>query len=70
MNGEISSLATFLGRQLHEFGGQIEIAPGLWALFGVESNDTHGNELARSLLGEASFAHDSGSAEDDRWVLY
>jgi hypothetical protein len=70
MNVESSNLAIFLERQLRDFGGNVEIAPGLWALFGVETGDTEANELARSLLTDVSFAYDSGSAEDDRWVLY
>ena len=70
MNVETPSLTAFLERQSRDFGGNVEIAPGLWALFGVETTDHDGNALARSLLAEANFVHDSGQAEDDRWVLY
>ena len=70
MNLDTPGLAGFVERQLHDWGGKLEVDAGLWALLGVETSDETGNALARGLLAGVTFAHDSGSAEDDRWVLY
>ena len=70
MNFETPGLAAFVERQLHDWGAKVEIDAGLWALLGVEASDAAGHGLARELLAEATFAHDSGRTEDERWVLY
>lgn len=64
-------LPDFLEQQLKEAGGSVEIEPDrLWLLFVVEAKDADTNSLARDLLADAGFAHDSGVSEDDRWMLY
>lgn len=70
MQLDTPGLAPFVERQLHESGGNVEIDTGLWALFVVEAADAENNELARSLLAQVPFTYESGSSEDDQWVLY
>ncbi|MBI4622558.1 MAG: hypothetical protein HY736_04955 [Verrucomicrobia bacterium] len=63
-------LLAFLGPQLRDFGGKVEIDPDLWVLLAVETADEESNELARWLLAGARFPSGSGPSEDDRWTLY
>jgi hypothetical protein len=63
-------LLAFVGPQLRDYGGKIEIETDLWVLFAVETADEESNELARWLLAGARFENDSGPSEDDRWTLY
>ena len=64
------ALLRFLGVQTQDYGGQLEIDPGLWALFAVAAADEAGQALARSLLANAPFAHHVGLSADDRWMLF
>jgi hypothetical protein len=70
MNLETPGLPAFVDHQLREFGGNVEIATGLWALLGVEATDQEGNAIAHALLVDAPFAHEAGSSEDERWNLH
>ena len=70
MNLDTPGLDAFVERQLRDWGGKLEVADGVWALFGVEAHDAEANALARELLAGATFAHDSGSTVDDRWTVY
>src|SRR5258708_11243413 len=70
MNFETPGLAAFVDRQMRDFGGNVEIDSGLWALLGVETADEEGNALAHALLAEAPFPHECGSSEDEQWTLY
>jgi len=63
-------LPDFLATQIHQAGGNVELDPGLWLLFVVAARDEDTNALARELLAEVSFAHDSGMSHDDQWMLY
>lgn len=63
-------LLAFLGPQLRDFGGKVEIDPDLWLLFAVETANEESNTLARWLLDGALFENDSGPSEDNRWILY
>src|SRR4051812_20259739 len=70
LNAEDQTLLKFLDAQLREHGAAVEIDSGLWLLFAIDSADESANVLAQSLLAGVTFAHDSGTSEDDRWVLY
>ena len=70
MSIEDQAILDFLDAQRREYGGNMEIEPGVWVLFAVSAADTETNALARSLLDQVGFAHDSGASEDDRWILY
>lgn len=63
-------LKDFLAPQIRDYGGNVEIDNGLWTLFAVPANDALANAFARSLLADATFAHQSGLSEDDQWMLY
>ena len=63
------TLQRFLSTQLHEFGGHVEIADGLWALFSVAIADPDSATLAREILACAPFPYDSGSSTDDWWQI-
>jgi hypothetical protein len=63
-------LPDFLSQQLEESGGKVEIESGLWLLFVIEARDQDANSLARDLLADVTFAHDSGTSADDLWTLY
>jgi hypothetical protein len=63
-------LKDFLEPQIREHGGNVEIDEGLWGLFAVPAHDALANAIARSLLSDAKFAHDSGLSADDQWTLY
>ena len=64
------TLQRFLSTQLHEFGGQVEIADGLWAIFSVAIADPDSDALAREILADAPFPYDSGTSADDWWQIY
>ncbi|MEX2043768.1 MAG: hypothetical protein WD941_00350 [Opitutus sp.] len=64
------SLLAFLGPQMRDYGGKLEIEPGVWVLFAVETADAETNKLALWLLAGAPFASNSASSEDDQWTLY
>jgi hypothetical protein len=70
MNIDDEKLLGFLGPQIRDFGGRVEIDTGLWTLFAVPANEEEANSIARSLLSKAGFAHDSGLSGDDQWMLY
>ncbi|MSU24395.1 MAG: hypothetical protein EXS32_11300 [Opitutus sp.] len=70
MESDHEKILQFLGPQIRDYGGQIEIDDGFWTLFAVAAADPDANALARSLLGTATFAHDASLSEDDRWMLY
>lgn len=63
-------LQDFLAPQLRDFGGKVEIDTGLWGLFTVPAHDALANAIARSLLREVPFVHQTGTSEDDQWALY
>lgn len=63
-------LLAFLGPQLRDYGGKVELDTDLWVLFAVEAADEDNNAIARWLLDGTRFANDSGPSEDDRWTLY
>jgi hypothetical protein len=60
----------FLGPQRLDHGGKAEIAPDCWLLFAVEAADVAGDEIARTLLRDAPFAHHAGQSEDEGWTLF
>ncbi|HWA86110.1 MAG TPA: hypothetical protein VG710_07815 [Opitutus sp.] len=70
MDIDSQTLLRFLEPQIRDYGANIEIGDGLWAIFAVEAGDEITNAFARTLLREARFAHDSGLSADDRWTLY
>ena len=70
MSIDDETLLAFLGPQMRDFGGKVEIDAGLWVLFAVEAADEESNKLARWLLDGALFENDSGPSEDNRWILY
>lgn len=70
MNVEPPGVAAFLERQARDFGGNLEVGPGAWAVFGIEAGDASAQQLVTKLLADAPFVYEVGHAEDDRWVLY
>jgi hypothetical protein len=70
MNLDDSSLPGFLRSQLEEYGGKVPLDQGAWVLFAVEAGDEDGQGLARDILADAPFPHESGVTEDDCWTLY
>jgi hypothetical protein len=64
-------LPSFLKEQVAEHGCKTPLEDGtLWVLFAVETSDEEGNALARLLLSDVKFIHDSGLSADDQWTLY
>lgn len=63
-------LLAFLGPQLRDYGGRIELDADLWVLFAVDPADEAANALARWLLDGARFANESGPSVDDQWIFY
>ena len=63
-------LKDFLEPQIRDYSAHVEIDEGLWTVFAVPAHDALANAIARSLLREAKFAHDSGLSADDQWTLY
>ncbi len=70
MPPDLPAALRFLGPQLRDHGGQAEIAPDCWLLFAVEAADVAGDEIARTLLRDAPFAHHAGQSEDEGWTLF
>jgi hypothetical protein len=70
MSSDDQRLLDFVGPQIQECGGKVEIESGLWVLFAVPAADTEANAIARSLLDGARFAHHVGESADDQWTLY
>ncbi|MBC7369487.1 MAG: hypothetical protein H7343_22185 [Undibacterium sp.] len=64
------TLHRFLAPQIRDFGAQVEIDAGLWAVFVVASADAAPNTLAHSLIDSAPFPYKSGPSSDDQWTLY
>ncbi|MBW7894449.1 MAG: hypothetical protein H3C27_04980 [Opitutaceae bacterium] len=63
-------LPDFLEAQRRDFGGKIEVAAGLWAVFAVPATEAAANRLVRDLLARADFPHAEGLTEDDQLNLY
>ncbi|CAM9324134.1 unnamed protein product [Phaeothamnion confervicola] len=70
MDFDDPTLLRFLGPQLRDHGAQTELDAGLWTLFAIPAADTEAHAIAHALLATATFAHDSGLTEDDRWMLH
>ena len=70
MDFDDPKLLSFLGAQLRDHGAQAELDAGLWTLFAIPAADAEARAVALSLLGTATFAHDSGLTEDDQWLLH
>ncbi len=64
------TLRNFLGPQIRDHGGNVEIDTGLWSLFAVEAADAEANAIANSLLANVPFTYAAGLSADDRWMLY
>ncbi len=62
-------LMDFLRAQLKEYGGNVMIEEGLWALFAVAPSDEAGHTFAEALLKNAPFEHHVGEAEGE-WALH
>ena len=63
-------LIKFIGPQQRDFGANHEIAEGLWAVFALPVGDAEAKALARELLADAPFPHETGTTEDDSHELY
>ncbi|MCB1105082.1 MAG: hypothetical protein H7A44_05320 [Opitutaceae bacterium] len=63
-------LIEFIRPQQRDFGANHEIAEGLWAVFALPVGDAEANALARELLADAPFPHETGTTEDDSHELY
>lgn len=64
------TLLRFLAEQSRDYGGNVEIEAGLWAVFAVPANDADANAIAQSLLGGSTLTHEAGLSADDRWMIY
>lgn len=60
----------FVRRQAAQFGANLEVDDGVWAVLGVKSGDVWAHEVAGMLLGAVEFVYDSGQTQDDEWTLY
>lgn len=60
----------FLKSQLRECGGNVEIDPGIWALFAIKSDDVGKNALVVSMLDQAGFSYASGESHDEQLTIY
>lgn len=63
-------LPTFLESQRRDFGGNVEVESGFWAVLAIPAADQVANQLARDLLAHAGFPHAAGQSDDDAWTLY
>ncbi|WP_221030389.1 hypothetical protein [Actomonas aquatica] len=63
-------LKTFLAEQLADYGAEMEIAPGCWALMAFERHDSDADLLARAVLETASFPWTAGCSDDDAWIIF
>lgn len=63
-------LKDFLEPQIRDFGANLALDDGLWTLFAVPANDALANAIARSVLGTARFAYETGTSADDQWTLH
>ncbi|HVU24486.1 MAG TPA: hypothetical protein VHE13_10205 [Opitutus sp.] len=70
MDIDSQTLLRFLGPQIRDYGANVEIDTGLWAMFAIDASDEITNAFARTVLREAKFPHDAGLSADDRWMLY
>jgi hypothetical protein len=70
MDLDTPGLDEFLTRQCRDFGGNVEVDTGLWALVGIPGGDAAAEALARGLLAQAPFAHEEGLSEDDAWRIF
>jgi hypothetical protein len=61
---------SFLGRQLEQYGGNLELEPNVWALLAVANGDTAETAAVREILASASFAYEVRESEDDAWSVY
>lgn len=62
-------LLDFLRGQLQEYGGNVAVEEGLWALFAVAPDDPEGHSLAQAVLKNAPFEHHAGEA-NGAWTAY
>lgn len=60
----------FLREQAAQFGANLEVQDGIWAVLGVKAADLWAQQLASGLLATADFAYDAGQTEDDAWTLF
>src|ERR1700722_17077038 len=60
----------FLGRQLEQYGGNLELEPNVWALLVVANGDAAEAATAREMLADASFVYDVRESDDDAWSVY
>ena len=70
MDFDDQTLKDFLEPQIRDYGGNAKLEGELWALFAVSAHDALANGLARFLLTDVKFAHDSALSDDDQWKLY
>ncbi len=63
-------LRDFIAEQAENFGADMEIAPGLWALLAVPQADPDADFIARSVLESAPFSWRTGPSADDAWTIY
>ena len=70
MQSTENSRLKFLKSQLRECGGNVEIEPGIWALFAIKSEDVGKNALVLSMLDQAGFAYASGESHDEQLTIY
>jgi hypothetical protein len=61
---------SFLGRQLEQYGGNLQLEPNVWALIVVANGDTAETATVREILASAPFAYEVRESEDDAWSVY
>jgi len=60
----------FLGRQLDQYGGNLEVEPNVWALLVVANEDGMETAIAEELMARATFAYERRESEDGAWGVY
>ena len=63
-------LRAFIAEQLADYGADMEIAPGCWALLAVPAADADAEFIARSVLESAPFPWKAGQSDDDTWSIF
>ncbi len=59
----------FLGRQLEQFGGNLQMEPNVWALLAVTNSNAAEVATVQELLAGVTFVHDKRESEDGEWSV-
>jgi hypothetical protein len=60
----------FLGRQLEQYGGNLELEPNVWALFVIANGDAAETATVREILADVPFVYEVRESDDNAWSVY